>query len=155
MRLGGWEEERAHAERQSRLKVQSQTVGVAVKEAPWNLGQQSGTIAGKISRSCAAVGHSGGGLYRHGDYVMSARAICRGDEADTARIVLAGGVERRCCGSSGVSSLMLAGTGRVDPLPIGGHGVSKVVAPESGEAHMGHKKGPLRLGAGRGSASTR
>jgi hypothetical protein len=55
---------------------------------------------------------------------MCACAIRGGDEADAAGIVLAGCVERCCRGSSGVSSLMLAGTGRVDPLPIGGHGVS-------------------------------
>ena len=113
-----------------------------MKEASRNLGQQSSAIAGKIGRSRAAVGNSGRGLHRHGDYFMSSRTIRGGDKANAARIVLASGIEGCCRGSGGVSSVMLVGTGRVDPLPIGGHGVSKVVAPEPGEAHAGHKKRP-------------
>jgi hypothetical protein len=95
-----------------------------MKEAAWNLGQQSGAIAGEIGRRCSAVCHSGGCLHRHRDDFMSAPAIRGGHEADPAGIVLASGIER--CGRrrGGVSSGMLAGTGRVDPLPIGGHGVS-------------------------------
>jgi hypothetical protein len=38
--------------------------------------------------------------------------------------VLAGRVERCPRRRGGVSGIVLAGTGRVDPLPIGGHGVS-------------------------------
>ena len=44
----------------------------------------------------------------------------------------------------GVSWVVLTGTGRVDPLPIGGHGASCVVgAPSAGEAGCGAKKSPL------------
>ena len=86
--------------------------------------RRSGAIARQIGRSRAAVRHPGGGLDRHGDYFMGAGAIRGGDETDAAGIVLAGCIERCCRGSGGVSSVMLTGTGRVDPLPIGGHGVS-------------------------------
>jgi hypothetical protein len=55
---------------------------------------------------------------------MAADAGCSGDEPDAAGIVLTGGIEGSCCPSGGMSSLVLTGTGRVDPLPIGGHGVS-------------------------------
>ena len=47
-----------------------------------------------------------------------------GDEADPAGIVLPGGVEGCSCNGRGVSSVEATGTGRVDPLPIGGHGAS-------------------------------
>jgi hypothetical protein len=69
------------------------------------------------------MGDPGGGLDRHGNDFMTPKAICGGDEAYAAGIVLASGIERCCRRSGGVSSVM-AGTGRVDPLPIGGHGVS-------------------------------
>jgi hypothetical protein len=104
--------------------VDPEPVRIAVKESPWNLGEQSGAIARQIGGSCSAMRHSGGSLYRHGDDFMTASAIRGGYEADAARIVLAGGIERCCRGCRGVSSVMLAGTGRVDPLPIGGHGIS-------------------------------
>jgi hypothetical protein len=60
---------------------------------------------------------------------MCAGTVRGGNEADAAGIVLAGCVERCSRRSRGVSSLMLAGTGRVDPLPIGGHGVSSSCRP--------------------------
>jgi hypothetical protein len=55
---------------------------------------------------------------------MATNAGCRGYEPYAARIMLTGGIEGGCCTSGGVSSVVLTGTGRVDPLPIGGHGVS-------------------------------
>jgi hypothetical protein len=104
--------------------VEPEAVRVTVKESPWYLCQQSGTVARQIGRSCSPVRHTGSGLNCHRHYFMSAQAIRGGHEADAARVVLAGCIERCCCGRSAVSSPMLARTGRVDPLPIGGHGVS-------------------------------
>jgi hypothetical protein len=88
------EEERADTERQSGLKVKSEAVGVAVKEASRNLRQQSGTVAGQVGRSRPSVGNSCGSLDRHGDHFMCARSIRGGHEAHAARVVLAGCVER-------------------------------------------------------------
>jgi hypothetical protein len=70
------------------------------------------------------VRHPGHGFDGHGDHLMAANAGGGGYEADAARVVLTGRIERGCCAGGGVSSVMLTGTGRVDPLPIGGHGVS-------------------------------
>jgi hypothetical protein len=47
-----------------------------------------------------------------------------GDEADTTGVMFATGIEGRSCDGCGVSSVEATGTGRVDPLPIGGHGAS-------------------------------
>jgi hypothetical protein len=55
---------------------------------------------------------------------MAADTGGRGYKAHAARIVVTSGVEGGCCASGGVSSVMLTGTGRVDPLPSGGHDVS-------------------------------
>jgi hypothetical protein len=55
---------------------------------------------------------------------MAPDAGGRGYKAYTAGIVLTSRIEGGCCTSGGVSSIMLTRTGRVDPLPIGGHGVS-------------------------------
>jgi hypothetical protein len=70
------------------------------------------------------VRHARGGLDRHGDYFMAPNTGSRGDEAYAARIVLTGCIEGCRRRSGGMSPVVLTGTGRVDPLPIGGHGVS-------------------------------
>jgi hypothetical protein len=70
------------------------------------------------------VRHARDGLDRHGNHFVAADTGRGGDEAYAARVVLTGcieGVRRR---SGGMSPVVLTGTGRVDPLPIGGHGVS-------------------------------
>jgi hypothetical protein len=104
--------------------MQPQAIRIPVKETMGDLGQEAGTIAGIVGRGCSSMGHPGHGLERHGHDFMSAGTRRVGDKADTAGIVLAGGVERGPRKTGGVSGIVLTGTGRVDPLPIGGHGAS-------------------------------
>ena len=70
------------------------------------------------------MGHPSHGLECHGHDFMRAGPRSGGDKADTAGIVLACGVEGCPRKTGGVSGIVLTGTGRVDPLPIGGHGAS-------------------------------
>ncbi len=121
---GRGQEEGADAEGKSRLKVESQPIGIAEEEPLRYLGQQPGAIAGEVGGRGTAVRHARRGLDGHGDDFMGAPSGGIGDEADAAGIVLSGGIEGGCCCCCGVSPVVLAGTGRVDPLPIGGHGVS-------------------------------
>jgi hypothetical protein len=68
--------------------------------------------------------HPGHRLEGHLDHLMGAHSGGGGDKADAACIVFAGRIEGRSRESGGVSRVVLTGTGRVDPLPIGGHGAS-------------------------------
>jgi hypothetical protein len=70
------------------------------------------------------MGHPGHRLERHRHHFVGTVPRRIGDEADAAGIVLPSGIEERPRYGSRVSGIVLTGTGRVDPLPIGGHGVS-------------------------------
>jgi hypothetical protein len=104
--------------------MQTKTIRVPVKEPMWDLGQEPGAIPGIVGRCRAAMGHARHGLECHGNHLVVAMARCGGDKADAAGVVLASGIEGGPCKGRGVSGIELTGTGRVDPLPIGGHGAS-------------------------------
>jgi hypothetical protein len=104
--------------------MQPQAIRIPVKETMGDLGQEAGTIAGIVGRGCSAMGHPSHRLERHGHDFVRAGSRSVGDEADTAGVVLACGVEGGPRKTGGVSGIVLTGTGRVDPLPIGGHGAS-------------------------------
>jgi hypothetical protein len=104
--------------------MQPQALRIPVKETMGDRGQEAGTSAGSVRRGSSALGHASHGLERHRHDFMSAGTRSVGDEADTAGIVLACGVEGGPRKTGGVSGIVLTGTGRVDPLPIGGHGAS-------------------------------
>jgi hypothetical protein len=104
--------------------VKPEPVGVAIEKPLRNLRQESGTIARQIGGRCAPVRHSRHGLDGHGHDFMTAHPGRRGDKPYTAGIVFTGCIEGGSRRGGGVSPVMLTGTGRVDPLPIGGHGVS-------------------------------
>jgi hypothetical protein len=89
-----------------------------------DLSQEAGAVPRIVGRRRASVGYSRHRLERHLHHFMTAGACGGGDEADSAGIVLPGGVEGCSCDGCGVSSIEVIGTGRVDPLPIGGHGAS-------------------------------
>ena len=104
--------------------MEPQPIGIAEEEPLRYLGQQPRAIAGEVGGRRATVRHARGRLDGHRDDRMGSPSGGIGDEADTAGIVLSSCIEGGCCGGCGVSPVVLAGTGRVDPLPIGGHGVS-------------------------------
>jgi hypothetical protein len=88
------------------------------------LSQQACTVAREIGRCCATVCYTRRSPQSHLDDFMGACTRGGGNEAHSACVVFARGVERFVSRRGAVSQGMLAGTGRVDPLPIGGHGVS-------------------------------
>ena len=134
--------------------MQAQPVGVAIEQPVRNLGEQAGAIAGVVGGGGAAMRHPGDGRERHRDDLVGADARGVGDEADAAGVVLTRGVERLGGGGRGVSGVGRTGTGRVDPLPKGGHGASCGVAPlAAGEADAGQEKARSFMGAGRGSCA--
>jgi hypothetical protein len=69
------------------------------------------------------MGHSRHRFERHLDHLVHSGAGRGGDQADAAGIVFAMGIEGSSSLGGGVSRVLTA-TGRVDPLPIGGHGAS-------------------------------
>src|SRR5262249_35792485 len=83
------------------------------------------------------------------DDLMRPCARGAGHEADTTGVVLTVGVERRC-GRRRCVRIETTGTGRVDPLPRGGHGTSCEVRPFRPERPAwGTKKTRSVSGAGR------
>ena len=118
----------------------------------------SGSAGRRRRRSCRSRPRRGGPRARP-PRAPSPTTSCerapeaRGDEADTAGVVLARRVERSAAEVAACRGSVRTGTGRVDPLPIGGHGASSSVAPRRPERPAGQKKSPLHLGAGRGSCA--
>jgi hypothetical protein len=70
------------------------------------------------------MGHTRHRFQGHAEHLVRPSAAGLSDKADAAGVTLAAGIELARRVERRVARVVLTGTGRVDPLPSGGHGAS-------------------------------